>query len=166
MKKSVLFLLVAAAILFQSGSITAQEKGEKKAPSAAMVTQFMKQLEKAELPEEMVTKVKETFTKVATEVSTKRKEAGITGEVLKKRTDALKAGKEAGKKPKEMQAAADEAMGLTEEQKTVFKETEEMLGKVRVEIGKMMTPEQMAKLPEQAQNAFKEKVAKGKKAAQ
>ena len=165
MKKSVVSLLLAAAVLFQSGSLTAQEKGSKKSPSAAMVTQFMKQLEKAELPEEMSSKVKETFAKVATEVSTKRTESGITGDMLKKRTEAMKTAKEEGKKQKEAQAAADAAMGLTAEQTTVFKETEAMLAKVRVEIGKMMTPEQMAKLPEQAQAAFKEKTGKGKKAS-
>ena len=165
MKKSVVSLLVAAAILFQSGSLTAQEKGGKKAPSAAMVTQFMKQLEKAELPEEMSAKVKETFAKVATEVNTKRTESGITGDMLKKRGDAMKTAKEEGMKQKEAQAAADAAMGLTAEQTTVFKETEAMLAKVRVEIGKMMTPEQMAKLPEQSQSAFKEKTGKGKKAS-
>jgi len=165
MKKSVVSLLVAAAILFQSGSLTAQEKGGKKDPSAAMVTQFMKQLEKAELPEEMSSKVKETFTKVVTEVKTKRMESGITGDMIKKRDDAMKTAKEEGKNQKEAQAAADAAMGLTAEQTTVYKETVAMLAKVRVEIGKMMTPEQMAKLPEQAQAAFKEKTGKGKKAS-
>jgi hypothetical protein len=79
---------------------------------------------------------------------------------------ATKAAKEEGKKQREIQAAAEAAMGLTAEQLVVFKETEELLGKVRVEIGKMMTPEQMAKLPEQAQNSFKEKTGKGKKATQ
>jgi hypothetical protein len=76
-----------------------------------------------------------------------------------------KTAKEEGKKQKEAQAAAEVAMGLTAEQTTVYKETEAMLAKVRVEIGKMMTPEQMAKLPEQAQAAFKEKTGKGKKAS-
>jgi phosphate-selective porin len=166
MKKSVFSLLIAAAVLIQSGVTSAQDKGGKKSPSAAMVTQFMKQLEKAELPEEMSAKVKETFAKVAEEVSSKRTAAGITAEMLKKRTEAQKAAKAEGKKPKEAQAAVEAAMGLTAEQSTVFKDTEAMLSKVRVEIGKMLTPEQIAKLPENAQGAFKEKAGKGKKAAQ
>jgi hypothetical protein len=166
MKKSVLSLLIATAILFQSGVTSAQEKGGKRSPSTAMITQFMKQLEKAELPEEMSAKVKETFAKVAEEVSSKRTAAGITAETLKKRTEAMKTAKEEGKKPKEAQAAVEAAMGLTAEQLTVFKESEAMLAKVRVEIGKMLTPEQIAKLPENAQGAFKEKAGKGKKASQ
>ena len=164
MKKSILSLLAVAAILVCSVTLNAQEKGGKKDPAKAMVTQFMKQLEKAELKEEATTKIKDMFEKVAKEVAAKRTQSGITADVLKKRTEASKAAKEAGKKGKEMQAAAEAAMGLTADQTKVFKETEDMLGKVRVEIGKLLTAEQLAKLPEQAQNAFKEKSGKRKKA--
>ena len=163
MKKSILFFLAVAAILFSSASLNAQEKGREKDPANVMVTQFMKQLEKAELKEAEATKIKEMFAKVAKEVSTKRSESGITGEILTKRTDATKKNKEDGKKGKEAQAAVESAMGLTADQTKVFKETEVMLGKVKVEIGKLMTAEQLAKLPEQAQNLFKEKSGKGKK---
>lgn len=163
MKKSFLSLFAIAALLINSVSLNAQDKGDKKDPAKAMVTQFMKQLEKAELKDEETTKIKEMFSKVATEVAAKRKTSGITTELLKKRTDASKAAKEEGKKGKEIQTAAEAAMGLTDDQTKVFKETEEMLGKVRVEIGKLLTPEQLAKLPDQAQNAFKEKTGKGKK---
>ena len=103
------------------------------------------------------------FAKVAKEVSTKRTESGITADILKKRTDATKKNKEDGKKGKEAQAVVETAMALTSDQTKVFKETEEMLGKVRVEIGKLMTAEQLSKLPEQAQNSFREKTGKGKK---
>jgi len=163
MKKSILSLLAIAALLINSVSLIAQEKGDKKDPAKAMVTQFMKQLEKAELKDEETAKIKEMFAKVATDVSAKRKASGITAEILKKRTDASKAAKDGGKKGKEIQTAAEAAMGLTADQTKVFKDTEEMLGKVRVEIGKLLSPEQLAKLPDQAQNAFKEKGGKGKK---
>ncbi len=163
MKKSLILLFAIAALLINSVSLNAQQNGDKKDPAKAMVTQFMKQIEKAELKDEETTKIKELFAKVATDVSAKRKASGITIELLKKRTDASKAAKEGGKKGKEIQAAAEAAMGLTADQTKVFKETEEMLGKVRVEIGKLLTPEQLAKLPDQAQNAFKEKAGKGKK---
>jgi len=164
MKKSILSLLAVAAILVNSASLNAQEKGGKTDPAKAMVTQFMKQLEKAELKDEETAKIKDMFEKVAKEVAAKRSQSGITADILKKRTEASKAAKEAGKKGKELQAAAEAAMGLTPDQTKVFKETEETLGKVRVEIGKLLTAEQLAKMPEQAQNAFKEKSGKGKKA--
>ena len=163
MKKSILSLLAVAAILVNSVSLNAQEKGGKKDPAKTMVTQFMKQLEKAELKDEETTKIKDMFEKVAKEVAAKRTQRGITAEILKKRTEAGKKAREDGKKAKEAQSAAEEAMGLTADQTKVYKETEEMLGKVRVEIGKLLTAEQLAKLPDQAQNGFKEKSGKGKR---
>ena len=162
MKKSILSLFAIAALLINSLSLNAQEKGNKNDPAKAMVTQFMKQLEKAELKDEESTKIKEMFSKVATDVAAKRKASGITADILKKRTDASKAAKEEGKKPKEIQAAAEAAMGLNADQTKVFKETEGLLGKVRVEIGKLLTPEQLAKLPNYAQNSFKEKTGNRK----
>lgn len=162
MKKSIFSLFAIAALLINSLSLNAQEKGNKKDPAKAMVTQFMKQLEKAELKDEESTKIKEMFSKVATDVAAKRKASGITADILKKRTDASKAAKEEGKKPKEIQAAAEAAMGLNADQTKVFKETEGLLGKVRVEIGKLLTPEQLAKLPNHAQNSFKEKTGNRK----
>ena len=163
MKKSILSLLAAGAILINSVSLNAQEKGDKKDPAKTMVTQFMKQLEKAELKDEESTKIKDIFQKVAKEVAAKREAGGITADILNKRVEATKKAKEDGKKGKELQALVEAAMGLNADQTKVFKETEEMLAKVRVEIGKMLSAEQIAKLPEQAQNSLKEKTGKGKK---
>ena len=163
MKKSILSLLAAGAILIHSVSLDAQEKGDKKDPAKMMVTQFMKQLEKAELKDEESTKIKDMFQKVAKEVAAKREAGGITTDILKKRAEATKKAKEDGKKGKELQALVEAAMGLNADQTKVFKETEEMLAKVRVEIGKMLSAEQLANLPEQAQGSFKEKTGKGKK---
>lgn len=165
MKNRILLALALVAVMVVPFSLNAQEKGGKKDPAATLVTQFMKQLEKAELTADQTTKVKEMYTKVATEVSAKRTAGGITADMLKKRADAFKAAKEGGKKGKEQQEAVNAAMGMTPDQAKLFAETEATLGKARVEIGKLLTPEQIAKLPEQAQNSLKEKAAgkKGKK---
>ncbi len=163
MKKSILSVLVALSILFCSVSLNAQEKGGKKDAAKNMVAQLIKQLEKAELKEDEKEKIKELYSKVAKEVASKREESGITAEILKKRVDATKKNREDGTKGKEAQKAVESAMGLNADQSKVFKETEEMLGKVRIEIGKLMTAEQLAKLPAQAQNSFKEKTGKRKK---
>jgi len=163
MKKSILSLLAAGAILINSVSLSAQEKGEKRDQANIMVTQFMKQLEKAELNDEESTKIKDKFQKVAKEVAAKREKGGITADILKKRTDATKKAREEGKKGKESQAMVEAAMGLNADQTKVFQETEEMLAKVRVEIGKTLTAEQLAKIPPQAQGSFKEKTGKRKR---
>ena len=162
MNKSILTLVAITAISFSSLSLNAQEKGGKKDPAAVMVTQLIKQLEKAELTPDQTTKIKEIYTKVATEVSKKRTEGGITAEMLTKRTEAFKSMKDSGKKGKEQQDAVTAAMGLNADQKKLFEETEAVLNKARVEIGKLLTPEQLAKLPENSQRQMKEKT-KGKK---
>ncbi|MEQ1824905.1 MAG: hypothetical protein ABL921_03135, partial [Pirellula sp.] len=97
--KTVAALLVASFVVScVVGSVQAQEKGAKGNQAAQMTKAFMKQLEKGELSDEQTTRVKELFTKVAKDVSLKRTEGGITAEVLKKRTEAGKAAREAGKK--------------------------------------------------------------------
>jgi hypothetical protein len=76
--------------------------------------------------------------------------------MLKDRTEAGKKAREEGKKPKEVREIALAAMNATEEQKKVLIETEEILSKTRIEIGKMLTDEQMVKLPKQFQTSLKE----------
>lgn len=156
-------LLVGCFLVGASVSSNAQDKAGKKNVTTQMVAQFMKQLEKAELTAEQTTKVKELFTKAAEEVGSKRTAGGIPAETLKKKAEASKAAKEAGKKGKEMQEAVDASLGLNADQLKLFKETETILTKAKIEIGKLLTPEQIAKLPEQAQGAFKAKEG-GKKA--
>ena len=84
---------------------------------------------------------------------------------MKKRVEATKKNKADGTKGKEAQISIESAMGLNAEQLKVFKETEELLTKARVEIGKLMSAEQIAKLPDQVQNSLKEKAVKGKNKA-
>ncbi len=165
MKNCILSALALVAVVVAPLTLRAQEKGGKKANAETMVTQLLKQLEKAELTAEQTAKIKEVFGKAATEVTTKRTGGGITAEMLKKKTDAQKSAKEAGKKGKEQQEAVIAAMGMSPEQTKLYTETEALLGKARIEIGKLLTPEQIAKLPEQAQSSLKEKAAgkKGKK---
>jgi hypothetical protein len=165
MKNRIWSVLVLCAVLVAPLSLTAQEKGGKRDAATTLVTQLLKSLEKAELTPDQTTKIKDAYTKVASDVSAKRTAGGITAEILKKRADAFKSAKETGKKGKEQQEAVTAAMGLNAEQTKLWTETEAVLAKARVEIGKMLTPEQIAKLPEQAQNSLKEKAAgkKGKK---
>lgn len=163
MKKSLVTALAIVAIFVSTLSLNAQEKGGKKNQADTMVAFFLKQLEKAELTADQTAKITEVYAKVAKEVSVKRTEGGITAEMLKKRTEAGKAAKEAGKKGKDMQEAVDAAVAMTPEQAKLFSETDVALNKARIEIAKLLTPEQIAKLPDQSQNMLKEK-ATGKKA--
>jgi hypothetical protein len=165
MKTFAIAVLASLAWMVSPIALYAQAKGDKTTPATQMVKQFMKQLEKAELSSEQSSKISDLYIKVAKEVSAKRTDAGITAEVLKKRTEATKSARDAGKKGKEIQSAGEAAMNLSEAQKIVMTETEAALSKVRIEVGKMLKPEQLAKLSEQFQANLKEKTGNKKNKA-
>lgn len=149
-------MLFLAGFVF-SGVVNAQDeakpKGKKQQGQLSVVDQFLKQLEPAALSDEQKAAVKEILGAVQKDVAAKRTEAGITPEILKKRAAARKEGTEAGKKGPELKKHVEAALGLTEDQIKILDETEKALAKAKQEIGKKLSPEQIAKLPEQAQKA-------------
>lgn len=157
-------LLVCGLLLGLLGAnAVAQEtakKGAKVDQETAMVNQFLKQLEPAELGSETTQKIKEIFSKTAKEVVAKRKEAMLTPKMLLSRNEASKKAREEGKRPKEVREIGLNAMNATDEQKKVLLQTEEMLAKTRVEIGKLLTEDQKGKLPKQLQANLKEPASK------
>jgi hypothetical protein len=82
--------------------------------------------------------------------------------MLQKRAEAGNKAREEGKKPKEVKEIAIAAMNATDDQKKVLAETEEMLAKTRVEIGKLLTDEQKSKLPKPLQANLREPSPKKK----
>ena len=148
--------LVTGMFAFPLQAQETSKKGAKGDQETAMVKQFMKQLEPAGLNQETSDKIKEIFTKAAKDVVAKRKEAGLTAEMLKARTEATKKAREEGKKQKEVREIGLNAMNGTEEQKKVLLDTEGMLTKARIEAGKLLSEEQMGKLPQQFQANLKE----------
>jgi hypothetical protein len=152
-------------LLGSSFAVQAQDGGKKgkQDPATQMVTQFIKQLEKAELSEDQTAKVKEIMTKVAKDVTSKRTEAGITPEMMKKRVEARKKATEDGKKGKELKELVEASGDFSADQKKVFEETELLLNKARIEVGKLIPPEQTAKLPAIVQANLKEKKTKKNK---
>lgn len=169
MKKMLFALMVLSLLTLSPWTVQAQEKGKRKkgnaSPEQQMIDQFMKQLEKAEMTEDQSTKIKELWTKIAKEVTKTRTEGGITAEILKKRSEVTKEAREAGKKQKEVQEAVDKALALNDAQKKVIQETEAQLSKVRIEIGKLLKPEQIEKLSPQTKDILKEKEGRKKKKA-
>jgi len=154
--------LLVCGLVSVSPAQDAVKQGPKADQETAMTTQFLKQLEPAALNPETTAKIKELFSKTAKEVVAKRKEVKLTPQMLKDRTDAGKKAREDGKKPKEVREIALNAMKATEEQKKVLLDTEEMLAKTRIEIGKLLSDEQKSKLPKQLQNNLKEPATKKK----
>ncbi len=160
MPKWFMCLLAVTAIFVSNASAQDSAKaGGKAASETAMTNQFLKQFEPAALDQPTTDKIKEIFGKAAKEVVEKRKQAGVTPEMLKKRTDAVKQAREEGKKQKEVREFGLNAMGATEEQKQLVLETEDMLAKARIAVGKLLTDEQKSKLSKQLQSNLKEPTA-------
>lgn len=157
------YLLVWTLVVGFAPSMPAQEpakKGARVDPETAMVNQFIKQLEPAGLDQETTSKIREIFAKTAKEVVSQRKAVELTPEMLKNRAEASKKAREEGKKPKEVRDIGLEALKGTDAQKKALIETEEMLAKARVEVGKLLTEDQKSKLPKQLQANLKEPAPK------
>lgn len=151
-------LMFSCLLMFASVGVAQEVPANKetRGPETAMVNQFIKQFEKAELPAETTEKIRAMFSQTAKEVVAKRKEVGLTPQMLKLRTEAGNKAREEGKKPKEVREVALAAMNATEEQKKVLLDTEDRLAKTRIEIGKLLTDAQKEKLPKQLQNNLRE----------
>jgi len=161
-------MLLITSFVF-SGAVNGQDeakpKGKKQQGQMSMVDQFLKQLEPAALSDDQKGAIKEMMAAVQKDITAKRTEAGVTAEILKKRTTARKEGTEAGKKGAELKKHVEAALGLSEDQLKVLDETEKALTKAKQEAGKKLTDDQIAKLPEQVRKAVSAPAAKqgGKK---
>ncbi len=161
-------VLAVGALMFSTAVAQEKKKGEKKKggdPAKTLVTNFMKNLEDAGLSAEQKTKIEEMFGKAAKEAIEKRTAAGISNSVAQKRTKATKEAREAGKKGADLKKEVSEKLGLSEDQSKVLEDTDAALAKVKVEIGKLLSEEQLGKLKdEQFKNSLKAKgKGKGKK---
>jgi len=118
--------------------LTAQEKkGKKKAPQAGAAALVLKRLEKAELTDEQVAKVKELAAAVQEKLNAARAKAELTDE----QKAAMKTAREAGKKQDEIDAVAK----LTDDQKAALKEAREIQAGLMKEVAALLTAEQKEK---------------------
>ena len=123
-----IFLGIALSLCFSVG-ISAQESNKEAPQKAAkqkaeqgksknkFLTKLMKGFEKAQLTDEQKAEIKEMALKHREAMKGLQKELGsfMTREISRKRMEAFKAAKAAGKKTDEAKQAGLEAMGLTEE---------------------------------------------------
>ncbi len=93
----------------------------------------------------------ELFTKAARDYVLKRSKAEITDDLEKKRVAGLKEARASGKSVKEQADAAFMIAVYSEDQIKVHKSTQASLVKAKREFGRLLTEEQVAKLPKQLQ---------------
>jgi len=139
---SLVLALVVAAPLFAAEKERKKKPRKKPDPAAGV----LKRLEKAELTDEQIAKVKELAAKVAKETAECRKKAAPTPEQQKARKEAMEKAKAEGKEGRELFAAVRGAVKLTPDQEAAMKEVRKAQDDMMKEIMGMLTDEQKAKV--------------------
>ncbi|MGI6414236.1 MAG: hypothetical protein ACOX1P_01095 [Thermoguttaceae bacterium] len=169
-----LVLAIAIPVMAQEK----QKRGQRKQPAEKGRQQAQvlprQLLEGLELSAEQKAKLEAIAKEMRAPLVEARKALGdiLTDEQKAAREAAMKAAKEAGKKPQEAQKAAEEALKLTPEQKEkmtkVRKKMAELEKTIRDKVMEVLTPEQRAAVEEKmkARRDEAKKAQKGKKAAE
>ncbi len=126
----------------------------KNSPETQMIEGFLKQLAPAELDEAMQIEVRKKFTEAVSKIIAEREKVGFPKDFNKRRSEIQKVGREEGIKPAAMRKYLVQKLELTEEQAACLKETDMLLAKAKVEIGKMLSEEQIAKLESPFKNSL------------
>jgi hypothetical protein len=132
---------------------------------AAVANPMVKAVEGLTLTAEQKPKVEEAVKEFTETILALRKE-GLTQELSKKKGDAAKAAREAGKKGRELEAAVMSTIDATDEEKALLKKAEEANAKLAKTMGSVLTAEQIATLPPQMQQALGAKKPAEKKPAE
>lgn len=139
--RSLLVLFLVAVCLSPA---LAQEKKKGKANPLDQAFQLPPDIT---LTEEQQKKVGELRDKYKDQVQDAARKARTSKEQTQAGKEAADKAKSDGKKGKEIQSARDEALKLTDEQKTARAELEKLRREVRKEFESLLTDEQRAKLP-------------------
>ncbi|QDV57259.1 hypothetical protein [Rosistilla oblonga] len=117
MRRNTLVMVMLAVIALPA--VAEEEKagkGKAKKGGRNVATQILKQLADVDLTDEQTEKIKAAGKVASVEMAKIRDEAGITGELMKKRAEAAKSLADSDKKGKQRNDAINEAAGLTKPQ--------------------------------------------------
>ncbi len=161
LKTSLCFMLALAVTVSVSADEAKGKKKDKKAPSPS--ARFVEKLELTDAQKEQVAAVDKEFAPKLAEINKTRMEM-LTDEQKQAEKATQKANKEAGKKGPEARKAVEEALKLTDDQKTKMKEITKKQTEVNTELvaalKKFLTPEQQEKLPKVGGDQKKDKKKK------
>ena len=146
MKKTLTILTACVLAVSLVTPAMAADKKKKKAPTAVRVPKGI------ELTADQKTKVEALNKEFGPKLAECRKKAAsiITADQKKARAGAVKKAKADGKKGKEVQAAANAAVAITDDQKAQQTECKKAMGalnkEIRTQFAALLTDEQKAKL--------------------
>jgi hypothetical protein len=135
--KTLLSLSLAIVIAMPLVAAEKERKGKRVPKKPDPAAGILKKLEKAELTEEQVAKIKELAAATAEKTKEARAKAALTDE----QKAAMKKAREEGKKGEELK----NAVTLTEAQQAAMKEAREAQGAMMKEVMSLLTPEQKEK---------------------
>ena len=154
MMKSVLCLGLMLTLATSGVADEPKQKGKKGAKAPAATQRFLNGIELTAAQKEQVAALDKTLAADFQALNKQRAEI-LTDPQRTAEREAQKSAKAAGKTPAETRKAVDEALKLTEEQKTKMadlqKKQQAFAAKTIDELKKILTPEQQAKLPQQRQ---------------
>lgn len=131
---------------------------------AAVANPMLKAVEGLTLTAEQKPKVEEAKQEFTETILALRKQ-GLTQALNKKKADAVKAAREAGKKGRELESAVMAAIDATDEEKAILKKAEAANAKLAKSMGAVLSAEQIAMLPPRMQQALGAKGPAAKKPA-
>ncbi len=152
--KSVLCLGLMLSLTITGMADEPKQKGKKAGKAPAATQRFLNGIELTAAQKEQVAALDKTLAAEFQALNKQRSEI-LTDTQRTAEREAQKNAKSAGKTPQEARKAVDEALKLTDEQKTKMLELQRkqqaFAAKTIEELKKILTTEQQAKLPQQRQ---------------
>lgn len=140
-------LTLAMVIVIASPLLAAEGKKREKKPAKPQdpAKMILDRLEKAELTEDQVAKIRKLAAETAEKSKALQAKAALTPEQRKARQEAQAQAKAEGKTGKEAQEAVLAAMKLSDEQKAAVKEEMELRAELQKQAFALLTAEQREK---------------------
>jgi len=141
-----------------------QEAAKAKTTKARQAANpLVKAVQELELTEEQKAKV-DAAGKEYTEAMTALRKKGLTAQLTKKRTDAVKAARESGKKGANLANDVLATLDISDDQKALLKQASEAQTKLQKGLAAALTSEQIGKMPKQMKSTLTKASAPAKKA--
>lgn len=158
---SCLCVVLATALTTPAMGQKAEKAKTPKARQAA--SPLVKAVQELELTDEQKAKVDAASKEYTDSMAALRKQ-GLTPQLTKKRTDAVKAARESGKKGADLATEVLAKLDISDEQKALLKQASEAQTKLQKSLAAALTSEQIGKMPKQMKSTLTKASSTTKKA--
>lgn len=156
-------LCVVLAVALTSPAMGQKTEKAKTPKARQAASPLVKAVQELELTDEQKAKV-DAASKEYTESMAALRKQGLTPQLTKKRTDAVKAARESGKKGVNLANEVLATLDISDEQKALLKQASEAQSKLQKNLAAALTSEQIGKMPKQMKSTLTKATATAKKA--